>query len=325
MSEQLNNKVTKTGAPNTIKGYDTAVNYFNTWRVNNNKVTLFVMTEDDLCQESLFDEYAKHLKEEATLAMQTAQQYFSGLKNVCVRMFGEIDNIWQYDKWYLKLYRDIGDSLMRRSILAGEEASRKVKGAGRNTMDDISTCHWTINTPESYVRNCSLINTSHAIGRMAEVAFTSWRKSYWCHEFDALTADWGQLKNCEEKLMSYFSDHDKWNMDFYLGLFAYFVTGGGCDSVRNDDEAFWIYPKLAALQNPAATINSYMQQLLPSSGNPVTSELLHEDVCGKSLRVGFFNQVSNHKTGGLGPAIARGDWDCRGDSAAMEYHTQVSN
>jgi hypothetical protein len=50
-----------------------------TWRVNNNKVTLFLMTADDLCQESLFDECAKHLKEEAILAMQIAQQYFSGL------------------------------------------------------------------------------------------------------------------------------------------------------------------------------------------------------------------------------------------------------
>ena len=199
------------------------------------------MSEQDLNQQSLFEDYATFLKTEAMqqlhgtefLAMATAQQYFSGLKNVCIKMFGQI-GIWSCEKWYVRLYRDIGSSLMRRSILAGEEAAKKVKGSGRKIMDDISTCHWTINTPDSYMRNLSLINTAHSVGRTAEVAFTSWRKSYWDHEVDVLTSDWGQLKNCKEKLMSYFSDHDLWQMDIYLGFFAYFVTGGGCESVKNE-------------------------------------------------------------------------------------------
>ena len=58
-------KVTRTGAANTIKGYDTAVNYFNAWRVHNNQVTLYVMAEEELNQKILFEGYAKYLKTEA--------------------------------------------------------------------------------------------------------------------------------------------------------------------------------------------------------------------------------------------------------------------
>ena len=46
---------------------------------------------------------------------------------------------------------------------------------------------------------------------------------------------------------------------------------------------------------------------------------LYSDVTLKSLRVGSTNEVAKNPSAGLYPAIARGGWDFRGETAAFKY------
>ena len=163
-----------------------------------------------------------------------------------------------------------------------------------------------------------------ASGRAGEAATATWNLSVWDDVLDNLHFCWSQSKTGKQKGVTFVSDHDSYEMDFYHSLGCYFICKYGQENHnRPESENHWILPDLAN-QGTASSrkISAFLQDLSPTSKNMEFKRSivprLPEDVSGNSLRVGSINEAVA-KNVPVQSVILHGGHEMQGYSASWEY------
>lgn len=160
------------------------------------------LTEDQLCKEKLFREFATYIAEAKRLKVQellrsgTAIQYLSAIKEMAQRRFPE-NNLWKeyrLDKWYPSLRVALEKKVNRRQIVDGSSISEKSKALGRNVLPIASETLMRDGRMEAMKRRLAIVMTFLAVGTAGEAACSTWASATWDYERGNLLMDWSELK-----------------------------------------------------------------------------------------------------------------------------------
>ena len=162
------------------------------------------LTQEELCSEKLFREFATYLTEFAMklngeLYMSgTATQYLSAAKEMAMKMFPR-NAIWEVrllEKWYPSLRVAVEKKVNRRQIKNGQPIAEASLPIGRSLLRSI--CEGLMKdekgSVESMKRRLAMIMTFLAVGRSGEVACSTWTSALWDHDLGNLMMEWKELK-----------------------------------------------------------------------------------------------------------------------------------
>jgi hypothetical protein len=159
-------------------------------------------TEDEICTEKFFREYATYL---TAFAMRTdgilfksgtAAQYLSAIKDMTMKKFPD-NKLWEVrvlDRWYPSLRMAVEKTVNRRKILNGEPISEGSLPIGRSLLLKICTSLMKNGKVDSMKRRLAIVTTFLAVGRAGEVACSTWTSASWDHDLGNLLMDWNEIK-----------------------------------------------------------------------------------------------------------------------------------
>lgn len=165
-------------------------------------------------------------------------------------------------------------------------------------MKKIAQSYLAHNTADSIYRRFSLVMTFLASGRAGEAGSATWNLASWDDILQNLYFDWSQSKSGKQKGISFVSDYEGYDMDFFHSLGCYFICSfGQKDHMKNDYENHWILPEISVLEKSGTSkkISLFLQDLTTTGGSSEYSRsvipTLPCDVSGNSLRVGSINEA----------------------------------
>lgn len=159
-------------------------------------------TEDEICNEKFFREYATYL---TAVAMRgngalfksgTAAQYLSAIKDMTMKKFPD-NRLWEdrvLDRWYPSLRVAVEKTVNRRRILNGEPIAEGSLPIGRSLLLKICTSLMNNGKVDSMKRRLAMVTTFSAVGRAGEVACSTWTSASWDHDLGNLMIEWNEIK-----------------------------------------------------------------------------------------------------------------------------------
>ena len=160
------------------------------------------LTEDQLCNEKLFREFATYLSVAEQLRVKellksgSAIQYLSAIKEMAQRKYPEND-LWKehrLDRWYPSLRVALEKIVNRRQMTNGLPISERSKALGRNVLTIASETLMKDGRMEAMKRRLAIVMTFLAVGRAGEAACSTWASASWDYERGNLLMDWSELK-----------------------------------------------------------------------------------------------------------------------------------
>ena len=196
---------------------------------------------------------------------------------------------------------------------------------GRDMMRKVALSYLAHNTADAIYRRFSLVMIFLASGRAGEAATATWNLTSWDSVLENLYFDSSQSKSSKQKGISFLSDYDSYELDFFHSLGCYFICEfGQREHTKNLSENHWILPEISVLekQRSSKKISLFQQDLSPDSKNVEYSRsivpTLPSDVSGNSLRVGSINEAAARNVSPYA-VIMHGGHDMTGHSASWEY------
>eukprot|EP00602_Paraphysomonas_sp_CaronLab_P013469 CAMPEP_0185042106 /NCGR_PEP_ID=MMETSP1103-20130426/42153_1 /TAXON_ID=36769 /ORGANISM="Paraphysomonas bandaiensis, Strain Caron Lab Isolate" /LENGTH=691 /DNA_ID=CAMNT_0027582111 /DNA_START=1156 /DNA_END=3231 /DNA_ORIENTATION=- len=248
------------------------------------------------------------------LSLGSAKQYFSDAYTVLQKRFSNHRVLHVLDqKWMTDIRDALVKLITRRCQEAGVPVAEKVSGIGREVVMGVIEQLYRSGQPKDILTSAYIALTYAAQGRASEACFSSFRYYEWNFEEGCLRSLWSEFKTSLLKVMNFFVDYSDPEMCVFFTLGSYWATS--LPGHFSDEETeFWIFPELAL--NTTSISGSFTRTMRRFVGKVPG---LYADVTLKSLRVGSTNEVAKNPSAGLYPAIARGGWDFRGETAAFEY------
>jgi hypothetical protein len=214
---------------------------------------------------------------------------------------------------------------MYSCIDEGEKISVKAPAVGRDMMRRVALSYLAHNTTDAIYRRFSLVMIFLACGRAGEAATATWNLTSWDSVLENLYFDWSQSKSSKQKGISFLSDYDSYELDFFHSLGSYFICEFGQSQHAKDCfENHWILPEISVLEKQGSSkkISLFLQDLSPDSKNVEYSRSivpsLPSDVSGNSLRVGAINEAAARNVSPYA-VIMHGGHEMTGHSASWEY------
>ena len=112
---------------------------------------------------------------------------------------------------------------MYSCIDEGEKISTKAPAVGRDMMRKVAHSYLAHNTTDAIYRRFSLVMIFLACGRAGEAATATWNLTSWDFILESLYFDWSQSKSSKQKGISFLSDYDSYELDFFHSLGSYFI------------------------------------------------------------------------------------------------------
>ena len=151
------------------------------------------MSEEIICQQSIFKELATYLCEHAIskttgllLEGTTAMQYLSAAKEFAHNKF--------LDQWYPYLRVAVDRNCRRRQIATGQPISESSLTLGRTILTAVSETFIQCGSAESMKRCLAIFMTFHAVGRAGESECSTWTSAIWDRDLGNLLINWNELK-----------------------------------------------------------------------------------------------------------------------------------
>ena len=273
------------------------------------------LTEEVICQQSFFKEFATYLCEHAIskttgtlLKGGTAMQYLSGVKEFAEQKFPN-NPLWierSLDQWYPYLRVAVDRNIRRRQISTGQPISESSLALGRSILTAVSETFMRSGSVESMKRRLAILMTFHAVGRAGESACSTWTSAVWDRDLGNLLINWNEMKTgkivvyltlksvfhkfCSVTIlgdsdpMNFFSDVSSMDIDFYHAMACYLIMGGGNAKLSLNDESNWIFPDLARNKDSASSlVTKYIREALADCPDKSLSGS-SQDYEGTSLR-----------------------------------------
>uniref|UniRef100_A0A7S3H495 Uncharacterized protein n=1 Tax=Spumella elongata TaxID=89044 RepID=A0A7S3H495_9STRA len=319
-------------APATINGRNSALVHFNDFLSTKKLPNFDQLSADQLCIESLWQEYGTYLSEFAKkknkdddfLSDGTALNALSYPKELA-RIKYPGHNVWQTQKtWVARIRIDIRNVVLRRCIELGIQTSKKSKPIGRDALLELNGVMLKISGAAeqraSITFRLAINMTFQAVGRGGECAYSSYKKSHWDSVYRAWCMTWYCQKTNAVKNMSFFCDAHRFEIDIFHSLCCYWILGADSSHVKHTDvDRDWIFPSLKSADNKgvATKISKHLKRMA------ALTQSVPRDVTAKSLRVGSVGEMLT-STGDVVVGTVRGGWggQLAGVATILEYHME---
>jgi len=262
-------------------------------------------TVDQLCNFTVFENFAKHLKTMKqkngdSYAPKTLTQYFSGFKNMVQNKFKSekpsffnVENRDDFHEHCTMLTNYLKRSATLEAWAVGENAAKSIPACGRTLMnlccklllqDCAKTGAGSISMP--HTKRWLMAGCWSGAGRAGEVVNSSYKGMHLESDNGPLDTKWKENKLSLEKPMTHVPDGHSYYMCFLHSFASYLALGP-----EEDPKApYLIFPQTAALKQPYEVIQSIFNAL---SKQPEATEMgLKDDFTGKSIRKGASRMLS---------------------------------
>jgi hypothetical protein len=267
----------------------------------------------------------KYIKDgkETYFKPDTALQYFSTFKALLFTRFRPLGYFTTNPDWYDQLYQGMKVRMATACILRGEKISEKAIGVSRETL--LKMCLFLLKQEDQVLgceERCVLVILFHAVGRGGEISASTWDSTSWDEDRQMLVLDWGEFKKGVQYIMTFHPDAVGWILDAYHALACYLLAGHGRYAATVDPALSgvnWMFPTYVDMRDGGAA----------AKASRIITKCYNEGVEGvpkalrsHGLRVSSTDDMIFNITLSLFDAIARGGWDCKGDSTFFHYLTQ---
>lgn len=177
-----------TPSAKTSKYIENAINHFNKFLQTKDIGKFIELSEVELTQRSIYQEFGTYLVRRATSVIGaeqiTEKHALNLLSYVIVKAKERFPHaqIWHKDTvndWYTALRKDISTKIKRKQYLLGDLLKSKSPGIGRDLLKRLNHELMIIGTAHAESLRAKLNMSFSAIGRSGEVALASWAKSTW--------------------------------------------------------------------------------------------------------------------------------------------------
>jgi hypothetical protein len=185
---------------------------------NNGQETLRLCKEieNKFCAVELFQELGGYFLRHATkktsaenlLAPGSAVDYFGNCKETVYKKYPK-NLIWKHseesDWWYSKIRRSMLNDRLIQSIRDGIDVTLTNIPIGHDGSLQISRYHLRENKFEGVEKNCIVLSTGQAIGRVEECAWVSTNQCIFNSIYKVIDLAWNDMKTSKQDKLPIFS------------------------------------------------------------------------------------------------------------------------
>ena len=137
-------------------------------------------------------------------------------------------------------------------------------------MKKIAQSYLAHNTADAIYRRFSLVLIFLASGRAGEAGSAMWNLASLDDILQNLYFDWSQSKSGKQKGISFVSDYESYDMDFFHSLGCYFICSfRQKDHSKSDYKNHWILPEISVLEKSGTSKKRslFLQDLTTTGGS----------------------------------------------------------
>ena len=250
----------------------------------------------------------------------TAAQYFSSWKTALVKNFPGLAYRDSCPEWYEQLYRGLRMKATVECIKRGGRVSKKAIGMSEEALK--STALFLLKQDDATLGNeerAILVTLYHAVGRAGEVDSSVWDFATYDVDRAMLVFDWGESKKGVQYAMTMHpqnpgENNDGWLLDWTHSIACQLICGPR--KLAPENNVSYLFPAYVGMASGgAATKVSKIIKKARDGG----VEGIPDEMASHGLRVTASDTMFfNHKLP-LMSGVARGGWDCNGDTLAFFY------
>lgn len=210
-------------------------------------------------------------KPESPLALQTAENIYSGFKNVLAQRFPlmELFKVTpnpEVAEFHKNVKADMKKKIIDRNTELQIRTVEKSPKIGPILHAEIGKALLKANTTEGVLRHAAILTIRQAAGRSGEIAKATWHLVQFDHEGDKGDIDWARLKISRVTTLPIYSDLRTCFLDWYTAMALFLIVGAAQQALRGNlpaKDKHYMFPWLAVMSE-----GTYIFSKMPSSPVP---------------------------------------------------------